>query len=322
MDIMGKPVVVVSKCLEFAHCRWNGSMISSPVVKLMEPLVHFIPVCPEVETGLGAPRDPIRVIVQKGEKSLVQPSTGRDVTKPMKDFAGSFLGSLDVVDGFILKEKSPSCGTRKVKIYPGPGDVPLSGRGRGFFGAAVWEKFSHLPIEDEDRLNNSWIREHFFTRLYAVSRFRELKKSPSSHRLVQFQAKNKYMFLAYNREQVRIMERLAANPGKKPLTQVLEEYGRHFYRVFAGMPAHASHIDVLERALGRVSKKISEKERQFFLDLLRRCREGKQPLSVPLGVMKSWILRFDVQYLQDQTYFDPFPEQLLGLSDPAQGTTG
>ena len=75
------------------------------------PHVEFLPVCPEVEIGLGVPRDPIRLVrVRKDdEPSLIQPSSGLDLTAKMLDFAREFLAGLEgSVEGFILKSRSPS----------------------------------------------------------------------------------------------------------------------------------------------------------------------------------------------------------------------
>ena len=119
MDSLVRPKVVVSKCIEFAACRYNGLMISSDVVKALMPYVDFVPVCAEVEIGLGLPRDPIRVASGANGLRLLQPSTGADVTNEMVSFATSYLGSLPAVDGFVLKSRSPSCGIKDVKIFRG-----------------------------------------------------------------------------------------------------------------------------------------------------------------------------------------------------------
>ena len=89
-----KPVVVVSKCLGFAYCRFNGLTISSHTVDKLKSHVEFRPVCPEVEIGLGIPRDPVRVVKEVAEMRLVQPATGDDVTNRMTKFAESFLSSV------------------------------------------------------------------------------------------------------------------------------------------------------------------------------------------------------------------------------------
>jgi len=75
--------VVSSKCLEFEACRYNGVMIPDPFVRKLIPLADFLPVCPEMEIGLGVPRDPIRVVSEKGGLRLIQPSTGLDCTEKM-----------------------------------------------------------------------------------------------------------------------------------------------------------------------------------------------------------------------------------------------
>ncbi|MRR08546.1 DUF523 domain-containing protein, partial [bacterium] len=103
-----RPVVAASKCLEFAACRYNGQTIACPTVRLLRGLVEFKPVCPELEIGLGVPREPIRVIETGGGRRLVQPATGRDVTAEMTRVVADHLRDLGDVDGFILKSRSPS----------------------------------------------------------------------------------------------------------------------------------------------------------------------------------------------------------------------
>ncbi len=73
-----KPVVVVSRCLGFAACRWNGQTISDDLVQKLRDHVEFRPVCPEMESGLGVPRDPVRVVSVEGVSRLLQPATGSD----------------------------------------------------------------------------------------------------------------------------------------------------------------------------------------------------------------------------------------------------
>ena len=126
-----KPVVVTSKCFEFDACRYNGVMIPNNFVQKLEPFVKFIPICPEVEIGLGVPRDIIRIVEKKGEKLLVQPTTGKELSKTMYKFAEGFLNSLDMVDGFILKSRSPSCGIKDAKVFSNNENPSPIGRGPG-----------------------------------------------------------------------------------------------------------------------------------------------------------------------------------------------
>ena len=314
-----KPRLVVSKCIEFEHCRWNGLVISSEFVKKLDRFVEFIQVCPEVEIGLGVPRDPIRVVRSKEGPLLLQPATGRDLTTDMVSFSERFLDSLPPVDGFILKSRSPSCGLKEVKIHAAidkPGGV---GKGSGFFGSAVLSRFPMLPAEDEGRLTNFRIREHFLTRIFALARFRSIRESARMKDLVSFQASNKLLLMAYNQTELRKLGRIVANPEKRPIGELLDEYEEHFMRALSKPSRFTSDINVLMHALGYFSKELNHEEKAFFLDTLEQYRGGRIPLSACLSVVRSWIARFGEPYLEMQSYFEPYPTGLVEITDSGKG---
>lgn len=319
MSDFPKPRVVVSKCIEFASCRWNGAAISSPVVRKLMTFLEFLPVCPEVEIGLGIPRDPIRVVSRDGMRTLVQPATVRDVTAEMKRFTGAFLGEAVGVDGFILKSRSPSCGIKDVNIYAGPEKGGAIGRGVGFFGGAVLERFPDLPVEDEGRLSNFTLREHFLTKLYTLAGFGAVRKSGSMKDLVRFHTENKYLFMAYNQRELKELGRITANPERRPFTDVLSAYEEHLFKALARPSRFTSNINVMMHALGYVSDGLEHREKAYFLDSLERYRAGRVPLSAPLGIMRSWVVRFEEPYLAEQTYFEPYPEGLVEITDSGKG---
>lgn len=165
MRTSAKPRVVVSRCLGFAPCRYDGSMIADERVRRMKRRVEFVPVCPEMEIGLGCPRDPVRVVLIRGCEHLVQPSTRRDVTAAMRRFAETFLGGVGRVDGWLLKSRSPSCGLRDVKVYARAGDEEPLRRGAGLFAAAVLRRFPDAAAEDDERLRDAEVRRRFLGKL-------------------------------------------------------------------------------------------------------------------------------------------------------------
>ncbi len=319
MSGMIKPRVVVSRCLEFDNCRFNGQMISSPIVRMLKPFVEFVPVCPEVEAGLGVPRDPIRITGFDADRRLVQPSTGRDITADMRGFIKKFFETLGEVDGFILKSRSPSCGFADVKIYGAADAKAPSGKGGGFFGEAVMEGYGDLAVEDEGRLNNFRIREHFLTRLFAITRFRKERSVPTMKGLVKFQSENKLLLMSYNQTEMRKLGRIVANHEHRPAAEAFDLYGAGLHAALKRPPRYASDINVLMHALGYFSKKITAGEKAFFLEALEKYRAGKIPLSSPLYMVRSWIARFGTGYLEDQTYFEPYPEQLVEITDSGKG---
>ena len=294
-------------------------MISSELVQMLKPHADFQPVCPEVEIGLGIPRDPIRIVAIKGRSRLVQPATDRDVSEDMLEFAKTFLDSVSVVDGFILKDRSPSCGIYNVKVFPSKEKSAPLGKGAGFFGGVVLKRFKDLPIEDEGRLTNFRIREHFLTKLYTFTSFRDVKAKGKMRDLVQFHVENKHLLMAYNQKELRLMGRIVANLDKRALGDVLADYESHLHLAFAKAPRFTSNINVLMHGLGYFSKELSAREKSYFLDTLERYRIGKVPLSVPIGVLRSWIVRFENEYLGQQTFFEPYPVELMEITDSGKG---
>jgi uncharacterized protein YbbK (DUF523 family) len=156
MDTRVRPIVVISRCIDFDSCRYNGQVIRASLREQLEPVVELRPICPELEIGLGVPRDPV-TLVRSGTDAprMVQPSTGRDLTRAMNAFADRFLDSLEAVDGFILKSRSPSCAIRDHEGGP------------GLFASRVLERFPGVPIEDEARLADESIRRSFLSKIFA-----------------------------------------------------------------------------------------------------------------------------------------------------------
>ncbi len=316
------PRVVVSKCLGFEACRFNGEKLYDRFLDLLQPHVEYIFVCPEVEIGLGTPRDPIRLVSESRQASrlvLLQPSTDRDLTASMMGFSEQFLSSLPEVDGFVLKSASPSCAIKDAKYYSGKEKAPAFSRGAGVFGQAVLEKFPHAAVEDEGRLSNLMLREHFLNQIFTFARFRQLCDRPSTGGLVRFHTVHKLLLMAYNQTALRSLGRLVANPKRLDLSQLLVEYREGLSRALARAARYTSHINVLMHGFGYVSDRLGKGERSFFLELLEKYRNHQLPAATLASVLKSWLIRFDTSYLLDQVYFQPFPEELVTLKDSGKG---
>jgi len=306
-----KPRIVISKCIEFEFCRYNGQIIRSDIVSKMKPYVEFLPICPEVEIGLGVPRNPIRVIEKQSKKYLLQPSTSRDVSEDMRRFAEQFLSIQNNIDGFLLKSQSPSCGTRDVKIYPAVTHSAAIRREAGFFGEHVLKYFPLLAIEDEMRLQNPTIREHYFTKIFTFARFRTMKHQESLQQLLRFHTENKFLLMGYSQKELRNLGNILANQEKQPLPSVFAEYEQHLHNAFSKAPRYTSQINVINHVFGYVSQVLKENERKFYVSLLQKFRDGLIPLSVPINLVRSWVIRFEQPYLLPQTFFQPYPDELL-----------
>src|SRR5262249_17888036 len=126
-----RPTVVISRCIDFDSCRYNGQVIRASLRELLEPYVRLEPVCPELEIGLGVPRDPVGIVVAGSAEQLVEPAMGRDLTASMRAFAARYTGAVSEADGFILKSRSPSCAVDDAKRHPNARDQDAVGKGAG-----------------------------------------------------------------------------------------------------------------------------------------------------------------------------------------------
>ncbi len=166
---------------------------------------------------------------------------------------------------------------------------------------------------------NFTIRESFLTRLFIFARFREMKKSSSHHALVEFHTDNKFIFMTYNQKEMRTLGRIIGNQNKFEFKDVISEYENHLHRAMFNNPRRQTHINTLMHAIGYFSKNLDGKEKAYFLDLLERYRDHKIPLSALLAVLQSWIVKYDQDYLARQSYFEPYPRELVEISDSGKG---
>ena len=319
MNEFPKPKIVISKCLGFEACRFNGEMIRDAFVSRLAPYVDFQPICPEVEIGLGTPRPVIRLVESAQGLRLLQPSTGADLSHAMRRFSSGFLDSLQEIDGFILTHRSPSCGIGDAKYYAGVEKAAALGKTSGLFAEAVLRRFPDLAAEDDARLSNLRIREHFLVRVFAFARLRALRRNLSMRALVQFHAAHKFVLLAYSERIMRELGKIVANSEKKSPRQVMDSYASRFHEALAQLPKTAPHVNVLMHAFGYFSKNLSSREKRHFLDALERFRRGRVPLLSISNMLWSWALRFECAYLLEQVYFHPFPEDLTAYDDSGKG---
>lgn len=319
MNQFVRPRVVVSRCLGFAACRWNGVTIDDQFVRRLGAHVDFLPVCPEMEIGLGAPRQPIRIVDDGSGLRLLQPASGRDCTAEMTSFCRQFLSTIGQVDGFVLQERSPSCGPWEVKIYSGTQKGASSRKGRGFFGGMVQDLFPRAAVETDGRLRNFALREHFLTKLFTMASFGQVAATGSLGELVRFHSANKLLLMAYNQQRMRELGRIVAQGRELGWPHTVEAYGHGLALALARRARQSNHINALQHAMGYFKRQLGPAEKEYFLELLAKFRAGKAPLGTLLVFMAGWALRYENGYLAGQSYFAPYPEDLLDLGDSGKG---
>jgi uncharacterized protein YbbK (DUF523 family) len=165
--------VGISACLVGQKVRYDGGhKLDRRVVGPLGRLFEWVPVCPEVELGLGVPRETLRLEDDPRRPRLVFEISRRDITARMGAWSRRRLAELDRLDlcGYVLKSRSPSCGRRSVPVHRAAGPGATQQRGTGLFARALIDRFPRLPVEEEEALHDRTRRERFVRRVLAYRR--------------------------------------------------------------------------------------------------------------------------------------------------------
>jgi uncharacterized protein YbbK (DUF523 family) len=145
--------IIISKCLGLEACRWNGEMKSTPWLRELTSIVELIPICPEVDIGLGIPRKPIKLCQSDAGIRVIQEETDIDLTEKLVSYSQEYLRYIGRVDGFILKSKSPSCGIESMLMHYGDELFNVS----GVFSSIAKEFFPNIVFVNEKYLEEKGV---------------------------------------------------------------------------------------------------------------------------------------------------------------------
>ncbi len=308
------PRVGISACLLGKAVRFDGGHKRDPfLVETFARFVEWVPVCPEVEVGLGVPRPTLRLQYEDGETRLVVPSTGADLTARMRRWAHKRAAELEQEDlsGFVLKKDSPSCGVFRVKVYRPEGGMPARS-GTGLFAAALRERFPHLPVEEEGRLHDPRLRENFVERVFAYQRLRALFHGRwTVGDLVRFHTAHKLQLLSHAPALYAELGRVVARAGDYPRAELRQRYCDGFMQALAVLATPRRHANVLQHIAGYLREGLDSAVRQEIARLIEDYRQGLVPLVVPLTLLHHYTRRLRVEYLLGQTYLEPHPRELM-----------
>lgn len=303
----------VSSCLLGQEVRYDGGHKRDAfLVETFGRHVEWVPVCPEVELGMGRPREPVRLERQGDEIRMVGTKTHIDHTTAMRTFARQRVAALGMEDlcGYVLKKGSPSCGTERVRVY-GTGGMP-SRSGRGLFAAVLLQHYPNLPVEEEGRLCDPRLRENFVERVFAYRRLRSFFSDRwTLGGLVAFHTAHKLQLLAHSTSTHAELGRLVAGATTRSRPELRDRYAAQFMGALRIAATPRRHLNVLQHIVGYFKKQLDDASRRELLSLIEDYGSGLVPLVVPITLVRHYVRRFDVAYLKGQVYLEPHPKELM-----------
>ena len=302
----------ISTCILGENVRFDGGHKRDRfVTDTLGQFLEFVPVCPEVECGLGIPRESMRLVGDPESPRLMTNRTKIDHTERMITWAQKRVRELEKEDlcGFIFKSRSPSSGMERVRVYNEKG-IPAK-TGVGMFARIFMEHFPLLPVEEDGRLHDIRLRENFIERIFALKRWRDLLGEKKSRgRLVAFHTQHKLLILSHSQKHSRILGKLVAAAKSISPKQLYPQYQALFLEALKLKTTVKKNINVLQHMMGYFKKQLSADEKQELLETFDQYREGYIPLIVPLTLISHYVRKYDQPYLKQQIYLNPHPVEL------------
>lgn len=314
--VESRPRVGVSRCLLGEPVRFNGGHKQHRFLTgRLDAHVEWAPVCPEVEVGMGTPRETLHLAGDGGQTRLVASTSGRDWTEEMTDFAKRRVGEIQDLGlcGYVLKSKSPSCGLLGLPVRA-DGEVGRRS-GRGLFAAELVARDPLLAVEEERDLDGQQRRESFLERVFAHARLRELFSGDWAYGdLVDFHARHKLQLLAHAPDVVKKAGRVVAQGRDEP-GWAETEYSHAFLEALATPATIGKHVDALQHALGQLGDTLDAAVRQRILMDITAYQEGRAQRGVPISALREHARSEGPGFMAAQTYLDPFPAELTPPTD-------
>jgi len=303
----------ISSCLLGQKVRFDGGHKRDRyLTDVLGQWLTWVPVCPELEIGLGIPRPSIRLESAKPAAILVEPGSGRQLTEEMQVYAKRKVNELQQLelDGFILKKGSPSCGMERVRVY-GRGGVPTK-NGVGVFARELMQDWPNLPVEEEGRLNDPLLRERFIAHVFCHNRWRStVRAGLTRRRLIEFHTAHKLQMRSHNEASYRRLGRIVASAGTVPDRELFRSYEDEMHTALSSRASAKRHTNVLYHALGYLKKVLEPFEKQELVQLIEDYRNGLVPLIVPITLLRHHVAKHEIPYLEGQLYLEPHPRELM-----------
>ncbi|HLF15793.1 MAG TPA: DUF523 and DUF1722 domain-containing protein [Bacteroidota bacterium] len=321
----GRMRIGISSCLLGERVRYDGGHKQDRfLTDVLGPYVEWVPVCPELEVGMGVPREAVRLVASASAPRMVGIDSGEDWTDRMLAYSKrrvEQIGKLKL-SGYVLKSKSPSCGTERVKVHYPEGiaekdqkdrrDGKTRESGKGLFAGILIKGHPLLPVEEEGRLNDPHLRENFIVRVFAYHRLQKLMDGKFTvGKLVEFHTAEKFLLLAHSPKHYRKLGPLVASAKKTPVAVLKRKYATFYMECLRVRTTVKKNVNVLQHIAGYLPEAFEPGGKKDILQVIENYRLGLLPLVVPVTLLRHSVRAHSIEDLKNQVYLNPHPGELM-----------
>lgn len=308
--------IAVSACLLGEKIRFDaGHKHDHFITDELGKFATFISFCPE-HLAFGTPRPTVRLVYIDNSIRVHSSKTGEDLTDVLMQTSHAELSKLEEehLCGIILKSKSPSCGIKNSLVYRENG--MSYGKEDGVFAALCRERYPLLPIEDEGRLHDAWLRENFVMQLFAYDAFEQFKaNTPTLGKLVHFHTIHKFMLQSKDEVLYRELGNIVSNHENLSFEILMKTYEFRFKTAIGRKSSIKRTRNVLEHLTGFFKKELTASEKETLHTQIDDYSNKIIPLIVPLSTISLYAKKYNIHYLLEQTFMNPYPKTLALRSD-------
>lgn len=304
----------ISSCLLGQEVRFDkGHKFHSYIVSTLGQFFEYIPFCPEMNIGLGVPREPIRLVNHSGEIRCIGTKTKSiDVTKELIGCANEQRHWHETVFGYILKKDSPSCGMERVKVYK---NQMAERNGSGLYARTLMQNYPNLPVEEEGRLGDPVLRENFIQRVFIFKRWHELvEQGLSWASLTGFHARHKLILFSHDQNRARELGKALSDANHMDVEGYAPSYLSQLMAILKIRATRKNHVNVLQHIQGYLKKELDKEDKQELSGIIESYRLGHVPLIVPITLLRHHFRKYPDEYIEESFYMTPHPGELMLLN--------
>lgn len=302
--------IAVSGCLLGQSIRFDKQhKRDSFIMDELSVYAELISFCPE-HLAFGSPRPSIRMVKVEENLNIISNKTGDNLTAALLEKSNQELEKIksENIRAIIFKSKSPTCGLMSSKVYQTNGYVEA--KDDGVFAALCKKEFGYLPMEEEGRLCDPWLRENFVMQVFAYDDFENFKENAQMKDLVVFHQYYKFLLQSKDENIYRELGKIVGNHESKPFETILEEYEDKFKIAISKKSSIGKTRNVLEHMAGFVKKFLNQEEKKFLHEQISDYANKILPVIVPLSTFKIYAIKYEVAYLLGQKFLNPYPKEL------------
>lgn len=303
--------IAVSACLLGEKVRFDGGHKHDKfVTHELGRYASFVPFCPEA-IAFGTPRPSVKLVNKDDNIVVISNKDDTDLTQKLLDKSYEEVHRIadENLGGIIFKSRSPSCGLGSTVAYLDNGFA--GSKTDGVFASVCREKFPFLPMEEEGRLQDAWLRENFIMQLFAYDSLIKLKENkPSMKAVVDFHTRNKFLLQAKDEKLYRVLGNIVGNHENLPFEELFASYEQNFKVAIAQKSSIKRNRNVLEHMAGFFKNELSVLEKESLHEQIDDYAKKIVPIIVPLSTIKLYAKKYKTSYLLGQTFLEPYPKEL------------